>query len=174
MAKKSAKKGNNFGVILFNFLTLALAGLLLGFVALPHIKAEVSTSILGGASTSKMTSGYGLISFEEGANIGVSVVLLLLVIFASLLALFAILKLLCNFKLVKNASVAKFASWLCVLCALAVAVLAIANIITVATACKADGNALVSGGTYAMWGTLIVNAILGAATLATSALATRK
>lgn len=172
MAKKSAKKGNSVYKTLLDFLTFALAGLLVGFVALPHIKAE--GNILGINIVSGTVSGYDLISFEEGANIGVSVVLLLLVIFASLLALGAILKLLCDFKVVKNVSVAKFASWLCILCAFAVAVLGIANIITVATACKAKEANVGNVGTYAMWGTLIVNGIIGALTLATSALATNK
>lgn len=173
MAKKKSAGSGKLSM-LWTLLTMVLGAVILGFVALPHIKAEVSTSILGGASEATTTSGYSLISFEEGADVGMAVVLLLLVIFASLLIVSAILKLLCDLKVIKNITFLKVAKLLMLVCAAAVAVLAIVNIITVSTYCSSVGGDLIKVGTYAVWATLIVNAIIGVGSLITSALAVRK
>lgn len=167
MAKKSKKSNMR---ALWDFVTLALAGLLLGFMALPHL----SVLLLG--ETVYSSSGYDLISFEDGANTGLSVVLLLLVIFASLLALFAILKLLADLGVVKSSGFNKFATFGLLLSAIAVAVLVIVNCIVVGTYCdgKADPITQEVSGRVANWATLIVNAVVGVASLGTSALALKK
>lgn len=158
---------------LWDLLTLLLGGLLLGFVALPHIKGEVSSSIIG-ASGSTMTSGYSLINFDEGANVGVAVVLLLLVIFASLMVLCAVVSLLCDFKIIKNAMLIKVSKWMMLVLAGCITILAIVNMITVSNACSSAGGELIKAGTYAIWGTLVVNAIISLASVFTSALSLKK
>ena len=166
MAKKSKKSNMR---ALWDLITLALAGLLLGFMALPHLSVLVVG--IGGS-----VSGYDLISFEDGANIGLSIVLLLIVIFASLLALFAVLKLLADLGVVKGAGFNKFATFGLLISAIAVAVLVIVNCIVVGTYCdgKADPITHEITGRVANWATLIVNAVVGVASLGTSALALKK
>lgn len=171
MAKKST--GNKLKV-LWNGLTVVLGALLLAFIALPHVKLEVSTGLLGGASEAESYSGYSLISFQDGYDTGVAVVLLLLVIFASLLVLSAVVKTLCDAKVIKNATVLKVASWATMLLSVVVAVLAIVNIITISSFCSSVENKLFSAGKYAMWGSLIVNAIIAVATVPTSVLSLKK
>ncbi len=167
MAKKSKKSNMR---ALWDLITLALAGLLLGFMALPHY------SMLALNETLYSRSGYELISFEDGANTGLSVVLLLLVIFASLLALFAVLKLLADLGVVKGAGFSKFATFGLLLCAIAVAVLVIVNCIVVGTYCNDNSTKIgdTVSGLVANWATLIVNAVVGVASLGTSALALKK
>lgn len=174
MAKKKKSSKKNMFKILMDMLTLALGAIVLGFVALPHINISVS-SALGGASRS--SSGFDLISFEEGANIGVSIVLLLLVIFASLLIAFSVLKILTDSKVVKNSTVAKVASFGLIVLSLLVAGFAIANCITIPVACADKsfnvGNVL-SSGVYAVWGAIIVNAVLGIGSFVASVFTLKK
>ena len=102
MAKKSkAKKSKNLVQVVCDLLTVVLGGLLLGFIALPHVKLEISSGFLGTSSSSTI-DGYSLINFEEGANVGLSVVLLLAIIFAGLMVLSGLLKLACDTGVVKG------------------------------------------------------------------------
>ena len=167
MAKKSKKSNMR---ALWDFVTLVLAGLLLGFMALP----QFSWLVVG--ETIYNRPGYDLISFEDGANTGLSVVLLLLVIFAALLALFAILKLLADLGVVKSSGFNKFATFGLLLSAIAVAVLVIVNCIVTGTYCdgKADPITEKVTGRVANWATLIVNAVIGVVSLITSALTMKK
>ncbi len=168
MAKK---KSNVSGIKLFwQVLTIALGGLLLGFLALPHI----SVQLLGSELSS--TNGYSLIDFSDGADTGVAIVLLLLVIFLCLMVLGAIIQMLCGLGVFQSESVAKFAKFVMTISALAVAVLAIVNIITVASSCNAE-EGLVSGeltGTVAVWATLIINAVIGVCAFVSSLFSAKK
>lgn len=174
MAKKKNSSKKNMIKILMDFLTLCLGAVVLGFVALPHISFAVSSVIGKGNAT---TSGFELISFEKGDNISVAVVLLLLVIFASMLIAFALLKMLVDGGVIKNKTISKVASFGMIVSALWVAGFAVANCITIPVACADKsfnlGN-LVSTGIYAVWGSIIVNAILGICSLITSSLSLRK
>lgn len=171
MANKTKK--SSFKLIM-DLVTILLGGLLLGFVALPHVSYEASSGIIGGG-VSTSSSGYDLINFEEGANTGVAVVLLLIVIFASLLVLFGLLKLLTDSGTVKSSVASKVMNFGLVICALALTALVIANIFTVSNACSAvDGGSFFQAGSYAVWATLIVNAILGVGSLVTSLFAWKK
>lgn len=174
MANKKTSSKTNVMKLVWDALTLALGGLLLGFIALPHAMSE---GTLFGHTTTTTVSGYELINFGDGYDTGVAVVLLLLTIFASLMVLGAIMKLLADLRVVNNNTFAKVATWMMLLCALAVAVLAIVNIITVSTAYTGDSltiGSLASANWGASWGTLIVNGILGVGSLVTGLLSARK
>ncbi len=167
MAKKSSKSNMK---ALWDLITLVLAGVLLGFIALPHM----SVLLLG--ETIASYSGYDLITFGENANVGVAIVLLLLVIFAALLALFAILKLLADLGVVKSSGYAKFVKIGLVISALAVVVLVIINCITLGVYCdgEADGVTGRVSGRVATWATIIVNAVLGLGAGVTTFLSAKK
>ncbi|MGN1200779.1 MAG: hypothetical protein ACI4R8_00745 [Candidatus Caccovivens sp.] len=172
MATKKTANKTNVMKLVWDGLTLVLGGLLLGLIALPHWALYVAGNMVDGANV----SGYDLIDFGEGSDAGVAVVLLLLVVFASVLVLGAILKLLADLKVVKNSTFAKVANWVMLVSALAVAVLAIVNIITVSVYCGNNSTIIADkvSGAVASWGTLIVNGILGVGTVVTSMLSVRK
>lgn len=171
MAKKSTNK--NSIKVLLDFVTLVLGGLILGFIALPHLKAE--TGVVIGTVTNNY-SGFSLINFD-GNDKSVAIVLLLLTIFASLLILFAFLKLLVDAKVIKNSAFAKFTSFALGLTALAVLALEIANCITIPIAVEDSSFSLggvISSGIYAVWATIIINAILSLGSLITSFFSIKK
>ena len=169
MAKKSSKSALK---LIMDFVTLILGGLVLAFLALPHVNTKASSGFLGG-EISKTTSGYSLISFEEGANTGVSVVLLLIIIVASLLVLASLVKILADTGVVKTTS--KTVGIVMAVFALALTALLIANIFTVSGACNMGGfGDLFQAGTEPVLATLIVNAIIGFASLVTSLVSIKK
>lgn len=163
-------KQNNLLKWIMNIATVVLTVLLIGFIALPHIEGFLLGESVG------TQSGYDCISFGDGDPKGVATVLLLLVIFACLLALTAILKILADTGVVKSAKFAKVVNIVLVVLSVITAILAIVNIITVATYCN-DNYAAVAGkdnGLVACFGTLIVNAIIACVTIATSVVSIKK
>lgn len=152
MAKKSSKSMKGF---LFDFLVLVLAGGLLGFLALPFMKYQ--TTALGSTAVTNY-SGYGLLNFD--ANAGIATVILLLVIFASLLTLFAIVKMLADLGLFKNKSISKILAYVVVFLAFAALVLTITNMIYIPTQCNSGSiGSYFSTGTQAAWLGLIISAV---------------
>ena len=172
MAKKKSSKKSGVKALM-DFITMAIGGLILGFMALPHLKYEVTA--FGGTSTENV-SGYGLISFEEGANIGLSVVLLIMIITASLMCLFGLLKLLVDVDVIKGVGFGKFVGFGLVVSALATFALAITVCIMVPVACKDDSfnfGGIFSGGKFAVWGSIITNACVAFVGFITSLFAIR-
>lgn len=158
MAKKSSKKSmKNFGL---DLLVLLFSGAMFGFLAMPYVKGEVS-SILG--TTSTTVSGYNLLNFDNDA--GMATCILLLVIFASLMALLAIVKMLGDAGIIKSRRVMKLIGFCMVFMALAVLVMTIVNMIVVPSKCNSSSlGSIISAGSYAYWLGLIlssVSALLG-------------
>ncbi len=180
MANKKKTQKNSVKAI-WDFITLALASVLLGFIALPHVGFRIN--ILTGSSTST-NSGFKLINFEDGSNTTVATVLLLLAIFASLLILISLFKLLSDAGIIKNKTFSKVVNALTIVLSFAVAVLAIVSMIVIAVAVKDDADSfltlngllggLASAEVFAVWGVLITNMLLGVATLVTSAFSLKK
>ena len=169
MAKKSSKSGLK---LIMDFVTLILGGLVLAFLALPHVNTKAGSGVLGG-EVSETTSGYSLISFEEGENMGVSIVLLLIIIVASLLVLASLVKVLADTGVIKTTS--KTVGIVMAVFALALTALLIANIFTVSGACNmADGGNFFQLGTEPVLASLIINAIVGFASLVTSIVSVKK
>lgn len=171
-----AKKSKNLVQVVCDLLTVVLGGLLLGFVALPHVRLEYKTNFTG-TLVSETSSGYSLISFEEGANVGLSVVLLLAIIFAGLMVLSGLLKLACDTGVVKGGVFAKVVKLVMVVSALATVALFVTNIFTVSGACQNGGLDFIisaSGGTYPVLATLIVNACLGGVAFLSSLVSLKK
>lgn len=169
MAKKTK---SNFGKVICDVLTVLFGGLFLGLLALPHI----STLISGNAVSDLTFSGYDLINFDKGSDTGRAAVLLMLVIFVCLMILFALVKLLCDLKVIKKQNVSKIAGFLMVGSALIVVVLAVVNIITVATSCSAEKGPITGelSGTVAGFAALIVNTIVALFAFVSSLFATVK
>ena len=175
MAKKKSSSKKNRLSWLWDILSIAVGGAILGFLALPHIKYETSNVITG--TTTENISAYQLMSFEEGANIGLSTVILILIITASLLCFCGLLKLVADMGIVKNATFAKVAGFGMVVAALATLALAITLCIMVSGAVKDDSFNLggyLSAGRYAVWGILITNACVAFVGFITSLFAVKK
>lgn len=175
MAKKKTSNKKNRMAAFMSFITMAIGGLLLGFLALPHIKYESSNVITGTAT--KNVSAYQLMSFEEGANIGLSTVILILIITASLMCLFGLLKLIADLKIVKSKGLEKFAAFALVTFVLATLALAITLCIMIPSAVKDDSfnlGGIVSAGRYAVWGSIITNSCIAGAGLITSLISLKK
>lgn len=158
MAKKSSKKSSkNFGL---DLLALLFSGAMFGLLAMPYVKAEVS-SVLGTSSTTM--SGYDLLNFDSDA--GMATCILLLVIFAALMALLAIVKMLGDAGIIKSRRVMKLLGFCLVFMALAVLVMTIVDMFVVPSKCSSSSlGSLISGGYYAYWLGLIlsgVSALLG-------------
>lgn len=171
MAKKStAKKSKNTMQIVWDLLTIVLGGLLLGFMALPHQKLLVF-----GEEASSAT-GYQLITFEEGTNTGIAIVLLLITIFAALMVLGGFMKVLADASLVKSKLFAKVAKFVMLISALATLVLLIVSMILIASASDGAPDKLTNkvSGWVAVWMTLIVNACLGGVAFVSSLLSLKK
>lgn len=150
MAKKSTKKSCK--KVLFDILVLILSAVLLGFLALPFIKNEVS-SILG--SLSNTISGYELINFDLDTTIATFI--LLTTIFASLSALFSIFKLLIDLNIVKNKAFKNFTNFGLILITFITLALAISVTIIIPVKCNSNSlGSLISAGSYAVWYSLAV------------------
>lgn len=169
MAKRKSG-GKNMLKAVLDFVILALAGSIFGFLALPFAKASISGSGYGAELGS--FNGYDLLDFE--ANAGVATCILLLIIFASALALFALLKFLGDAGLVKSSTFNKVCNLLTVVMALAVLVMTIVVMIVVPANCKTNGAFGISGGTTAVWYSLIINACVGLASFVVSVFSIRK
>lgn len=167
MAKKSKKSRVN---LILNLVTIALGGLLLGFLALPHITIKAGSEITGTYASS--VSGYDLISFEEGADTGVAVVLLFVAIFASLLVVAGLVKLLADSGTIKLNT--RIVGMVEAIIALALLAFLIANIFTVKGICNGVEDSLITLGNFAVYATLIINAIIGAVAFVTSLLSIKK
>jgi len=128
MAKKSSKKGISK---LLDLILIVIAGGMFGFLAMPYINNKV-TSVLG--DTIKTVSGYQLLDFE--ADGGLATIILLLIIFASLLAVLSVLKLCFDANIIKNKTVGKVAGFGVVVMALAILVVCIVAMIVVPNKCS--------------------------------------
>lgn len=169
MAKKKTSKKSSAKALL-DLVVLVLTGAVFGFLALPFVEAK--GTVLG-VTTVAHTSGYGLLDFE--ANSGVATCILLTIIFASLLAVVALCKLLSDAGIIKNATCAKVCSFACVIMALAVLVMAIVVMIVVPTNCKSYSvGGFASAGNYAVWYALIINAVVSLAGFVASVFSIRK
>lgn len=162
MAKKKTKNLLN---ILMDLLTLAFGALILGFLALPHW-TEKALNVLSISKT-----GYQLIDFENDTT--VAVVLLLITIFASLMMLFALLKLLKDLNVVKNALYGRIVSFCMLISALGLAGFVVANCITFPSYVN-NLNSPINLGILTQWAPIILNACLGIGSLMTSALSLKK
>ncbi len=126
-AKSKTSASKNFWQTICDVVVLLLGVLVLGILGLPHIR-----TLLVGESVGSL-SGYDLINFQKGSDTGIAVVLLMLVIFASLMLLFALLKLLCDFHVIKSAAFGKLAGFLMLICASVLLVLAVVSISIIST-----------------------------------------
>ncbi len=154
MAKKSSKN------TLFDFIALVLAGAVFGILAMPFKIGKLT--VLGKETTSTL-SGYDLLNFDTDA--GLATVILLVIIFASILALFALVKLLVDEKIISNKTVAKCVNLGLLVSALAVVAIAVAAMIVVPSKCDfVDGF----GGTIAGWVALIILLVDGLGALVLS------
>lgn len=165
-----AKKSSNFGKTLVDFLALVLSGVVFGLLAMPFISAKMT--ILGKEVVSN-TSGYDLLNFD--ANASLATVVLLLIIFASLMAVCSILKLLYDAKIVSNKTFGKVVGLGLILMAFAVVVMAIVAMIVVPSNCEAYysfGSA--SAGNYAGWFALVLVLVDALAGLIASYFAIKK
>ncbi len=173
MAKNKSK---DTGSIIWPVATLLLGGLILGLLALPFMSIEIL-----GSSTS--VSGWEFIDFSDGAPTGCAVVLLLLVIFACLMMLLSVVKLLNCMGIIKDS---KFINFLLVICGLAVAVLAIVNIFTISSYASGDSlntgwgalddviSSLIGSVVSIGWTGLIINGVVGVLAFISSALAIKE
>lgn len=154
MAKKSSSKAKT-GNLLLDLLALIFSAGIFGLLAMPYVKYEVS-SVIGSASS--QSSGYQLLDFE--ANAGVSTMILLLIIFASISILFAIVKMLVDAKILKGKNAVKLANFGLIVMTLILTVISIVSIIVIASNCGANGfGSIVSAGSYAGWFGLILTVV---------------
>ncbi len=154
MAKKSSKN------TLFDFVALILAGAVFGILAMPF---KISKLTVLGKETTSTLSGYDLLNFD--ADTGLATVILLVIIFASILALFALVKLLVDEKIISNKTVGKCVNLGLIVSALAVVAIAVAAMIVVPSSCET----LIDGvGTYAGWVALIILLVDGLSALVLS------
>lgn len=164
-----AEKKSVFKTIL-DAVTVLLAVLLVAFVALPYMGYEI-----GGKSMSKLNvSGFDCISFDEGAPVGTAVVLILLLIFASLLIISGLAKLLVDFGVIKGEKAVKAAKAVMILSAVLSAILAIASIVTLTVYCGDHYSSDLKTGFVPMYATLVINAIIAIVTVATTAISAKK
>ncbi len=161
MAKKS---GGSLMKVILDIITIVLGGLVFAFLALPFHSSSIGEHTIGSVS------GYDYIDFGDLAPKGCAIVLLLLLIFAGIMILGAVMKLLCDINVVKSSGFAKFANFMTIIGGLMVAVLSIVNIITVSVYLSDTLGGVFDTG----WAALIIIAIVGVASLATSALTVRK
>lgn len=167
MAKKSKSKGNP----LFSLLAIVFAGAVFGILAMPFVKASVSA--LGSKLAETSYSGYSLLDFE--ANSGMATVILPLVIFAGLLALVSLVKLLLDLGVVKNGKVGRTLGLVMAVLGLALVGAAIATMIVVPNNCNAGalGN-VVAGGTKPQWLALILMLVDGLVATCVSLMSAKK
>lgn len=147
-----AKKSSNFGKALADFLALVLSGAVFGLLAMPFISAKMTVF---GKEIVSNASGYDLLDFDTNASL--ATVVLLLIIFASLMAVCAILKLLYDEKIVSNKTFGKVVGFGLIIMALAVVVMAIVAMIVVPSNCEAYSfGSTASAGNYAGWLALVL------------------
>lgn len=140
-----AKKSKSMKSILVSILTFLFAGGIFGMLALPFVKIESSSIV---HSYSKGYSAYSLLDFEN--NAGTSAVILVLMIFAGLLALTAIAKMVVDSS--RNRKAGKIINAILIFFGLAVLAVSIAAMIYIPSQCNAGSfGSLASGGTYAGW-----------------------
>lgn len=155
MAKKSskgAKKSSKGLVKLLDLIVLAVAGGMFGFLAMPFITGKVT---IGGLQSTVSDTGYNLLNFD--ADAGLATITLLLIIFASMLAVLSIIKLCYDFNLIKDKSLGKIIGYSLIAMALAVLVVSIVAMIVVPSKCESHSiGGYLSGGSYANWVTLIL------------------
>lgn len=164
-----AKKSSKFGKTLADFLALVLSGVVFGLLAMPFISSKMT---IAGREIVSNASGYDLLNFD--ANAGLATVVLLLIIFASLMAVCAILKLLYDEKIVSNKTFGKVVGFGLILMAFAVVVMAIVAMIVVPTNCKSYSLWGASVGSYAGWLALVLVLVDALAGLIASYLAIKK
>lgn len=164
-----AEKKSIFKTIL-DAVTVLLAVLLIAFVALPYIGYSVGGKTMSDANL----SGYDCISFEEGAPVATAVVLVMLLIFASLLIISGIAKILIDLGIIKSEKVAKIVKAVMILSAVLSAILAIASIFTVAVYCGDHYSSELNAGLVPMYATLVINAIIAVVTIVTTAISAKK
>lgn len=169
MAKKSSKKSMKF--VLLDLLSLILAGGLIGFLALPYVKYQASALV----STYETTaSGFKLLDFD--GNTAIATVVLLIIIFASLLAVSAILKICCDAKVITNKTCGKAISLCLILFAFASLVMAVVAMIVVSSECSAGslGFLGIGGGSKPSWLALILGLLVSLSALISSLLSVKK
>lgn len=168
-----AKKSNNGLKVLLDIGTILFGVLVIVFMALKYIKQELSA---GSLSKSNEYNGFKLISFGDESLLGngVAVAMLLLAIFAGILAFAGILKLIADLGVVKNKSFSKVANFACIIMAIVVVVMAIVVMIAVPSNCKSEILGKLAGGSYPLWFPLILNLVLGIGATATSLIASKK
>ncbi len=124
------KRPENLTKTVLHGLTAVFGALILGFLALPYLAVK-AVSAIGVPAMTK--SGYDFLDFSTpnptSEQTFSAVIVLLLVIFASVLIISAILSLLCDFGVLSNEKVAKLVKWLSVVSAVIVFVLAVLNIV---------------------------------------------
>lgn len=166
MAKKSSKKNN----LLFSLLAFMFGGAVFGLLAMPYINNKFT--ILG-SETITGFSGYSLLDFD--ANQIFAILTLLLVIFAGLTALFGLLKLAYDAKLVSNKAFGKFVGFGLIISSLALLVTSIVTMIIIPTECSEVAlGGLLSSGNYANWLALILTTVSSGLSFVTSLLAIKK
>lgn len=164
-----AEKKSVFKIIL-DAVTVLLAVLLVAFVALPYIGYKLAGESVGDMNV----SGFDCISFDEGAPVGTAVVLILLLIFASLLIISGLAKILVDFGVIKSEKAVKAVKVVMILSAVLSAILAIASIFTVAIYCGDHYSSEFNTGLVPMYATLVINAIIAIVTIATTAISAKK
>lgn len=152
-SSKSAKKSGKKGLAkLLDLVVLAVAGGMFGFLAMPFITGKIS---VGGLSTSVSDSGYNLLNFDADKTL--AILMLLLIIFASMLAVLSIIKLCYDFNLIKEKSLGKIIGYSLVILALALFVVSVVTMIVVPGKCESHSvGGYASGGSYANWFTLVL------------------
>lgn len=169
MAKKSSKKSMKF--VLLDLLTLLLGGALIGFLALPYIKYQAS----GFGSTLEQTaSGFNLLDFD--GNAGIATIVLLLIIFASLTILFALLKACVDGKIINDKSFSKIAKFGLIVSAIACFIITIVAMIVIASECSSGSLGIfgIGAGSKPAWLSLITSALIGLGALVSSLLSVKK
>ncbi len=170
MAKRKSSK-SSMKVVLLNIITLVFAGCLIGFLGLPYVKHQVSGF---GSTYEETASGFSLLDFE--ANSGVATVVLLLLIFASILALLVLVKIFCDAGIIKSKSLSKLVGYGVVLFALASFVMTIVAMIVIPNNCNSGSLGIfgIGGGTKPAWFELILSAVMGLGATVTGVLSMKK
>ena len=165
-----AKKSKFGSAVIFDLIVLVLAGGIFGLLALPFVKAE--TTIIG-FTGSTTVSGYDLLNFE--ANAGIATVILLIIIFASVLALSALCRVFVDGGMVKSKSLDKYAMIGMNLISLALLVCSIIITIMIPANCSADGvGSIFAAGSYAVWYSLALTIVVSFAAFCVSGMVRRK
>lgn len=124
------KRPENLTKTILHGLTAVFGVLILGFLALPYLAVK-AVSALGIPAMTK--TGYDFLDFSTpnptSDQTFCAVVMLLLVLFACVLIVSAVLSLLCDFGIISNEKFAKVVKWLSIVTAVIVFALAVLNIV---------------------------------------------